>query len=97
MQVCESGLGYVVVKAIAGANVNVLKAPYYILVAVDEDRFDSISAFPYDDDETGAKEAQHVIAIDLVVREYLKDPDNVYSVKVADYLWWYTLVSLYFS
>ena len=69
--VCSNGLGYIVKKAVVGADVTIQAGSIIILVHVEGTRYDSLVARTYDTDITGEKEAAHSEAIAEVVRAFL--------------------------
>ena len=69
--VCSNGLGYIVKKAVVGANVTIQAGTIIILVHVEGTRYDSLVARTYATDITGEKEAAHCEAIAEVVRAFL--------------------------
>ena len=69
--VCSNGLGYIVKKAVVGADVKIQAGTIIILVHVEGTRYDSLVARTYATDITGEKEAAHCEAIAEVVRAFL--------------------------
>ena len=71
VEVATNGLGYFITDVIIGDDVNKEEGPFYILVSVENFRFDSLLPRTYQNDPLCEKELVHITAINKVIHKYM--------------------------
>ena len=72
----------VMMFSFVGDNVCTQTGTFYVLVHVEGYKYDSLSCRTYEDDLNNDREAEHVLAVDKVVRNYIYDSMAPQKVRI---------------